>query len=339
MELNDFLSDYRIDEAVWDRANIPWGDLLAIKKDYENRRPHLEEAAQYAVKVIQGFDGVHSVRWRVKDSLHLLEKIVRKRASSKPAKKYLNISVDNYLSAVTDLIGVRALHLFKTDILAIHPQIKSMWLLGEKPISYVRAGDKSAVITALESAGVKSKIHDAGYRSVHYILKMRPGISEMLIELQVRTIFEEAWSEIDHKVRYPNFSDNKQIEDVLTIFNRLSGGADELGGFIKELSLEFNDLGRKIENASRDRDEAIEEIQRMVSLLSSSEQDRSETSKQMALIQKELDKVKSSIKVSKERKWMDFTTFDIENPGGVFVSPGDFLGESWWKVNPNGKKS
>ncbi|KPW31394.1 hypothetical protein ALP45_00593 [Pseudomonas coronafaciens pv. atropurpurea] len=296
MEHVAFLERNRISQAMWEKASIAWQDLVDIKTDYESRKSQLEDAVEYSVKVIQGFKGVHSVRWRVKSADHLLEKIIRKRSQDKVSKKYQNIDASNYLSVVTDLIGVRALHLFKTDVLEIHPQIIDTWQMGEKPVSYVRAGDRSDLIDDLKRCGINSKVHDAGYRSVHCIIKMRPGIVSFFIELQVRTIFEEAWSEIDHKVRYPNFSENKQIEEVLTIFNRLSGGADELGGFIKGLSVEFDSIDEKIEKADRDRDQALEELQHLVSQLASVQEQNSQSSQKMALIQRELDNVKNAIK-------------------------------------------
>ena len=58
------------------------------------------------------------------------------------------------------------------------------------------------------------------------------------IELQVRTIFEEAWSEIDHKIRYPYFMHDKLFSEYLLILNRLAGSADEMGTYIKFLQVE-----------------------------------------------------------------------------------------------------
>jgi len=302
MERIGFLNRNKISSEDWDRASIEWQELLAIKDDYLLRKRQLEDAAEYVVKTVQGFEGVHSVRWRVKDVEHLLEKIIRKRCEEKVSKKYQTICAGNYFSVVNDLIGVRALHLFKSDVFKIHPQVVEMWPLGEKPVSYVRAGDRSDLIDGLKQCGINSKVHRAGYRSVHYILKMRPGVTDIFVELQVRTIFEEAWSEIDHKVRYPNFSENKQVEEVLKIFNRLSGSADELGGFIKDLSNEFDVIDERIVRADQDRDQALEEMQKLVSQLSSAQQLNSESAAQMALIQKELDNVRKAIKTGAEEK-------------------------------------
>ena len=45
----------------------------------------------------------------------------------------------------------------------------------------------------------------------------------LCIEVQVRTLFEEAWSEIDHKLRYPYKLSNEMIRSYLEIMNRAAG--------------------------------------------------------------------------------------------------------------------
>ena len=57
-----------------------------------------------------------------------------------------------------------------------------------------------------------------------------------MVEIQVRTILEEAWSEIDHIIRYPYEDGKKALPPYLLFLNRLLGNADEMGSFIKLLS-------------------------------------------------------------------------------------------------------
>lgn len=302
MDRASFLSRNKITDDEWSRVSISWEDLLVIHKDYSGRVRQLEDTAEFVVKTIQSFKGVHSVRWRVKDPEHLLEKIIRKQCEDKPAKKYLSISVDNYHRIVSDLVGVRALHLFKDDVFEIHQKVTKMWDLGEKPVSYIREGDPEDLVSAFKRCGITPKVHPAGYRSVHYVLKMKPGLAEILVEVQVRTIFEEAWSEIDHRVRYPNFSENKQIESILKIFNRLAGSADEMGGFIKSLSSELEDIDSRVSKADSDRDNALDQMQQLVSRLTAAEQLNAESASSFAQLQAELDKVKAAVKEGSEEK-------------------------------------
>jgi ppGpp synthetase/RelA/SpoT-type nucleotidyltranferase len=44
--------------------------------------------------------------------------------------------------------------------------------------------------------GFLAKCHPYGYRSVHYVVEAKSTPQTTLVEIQVRTIFEEAWSEI-----------------------------------------------------------------------------------------------------------------------------------------------
>ncbi len=123
-ELDSFLKRNRISKNDWDKAEISVDDLKSIATVYVKNIPHLNESAEFLAKVLQKCPQVHSVRWRVKDPEHLLEKIIRKRASG--SKKYLEISERNYSEIVTDLVGVRVLHLFKYEWLDIHSYILSV---------------------------------------------------------------------------------------------------------------------------------------------------------------------------------------------------------------------
>jgi len=70
-------------------------------------------------------------------------------------------------------------------------------------------------------------------------------------EIQVRTVFEEAWSEIDHNIRYPYDIDNPILAGYLVMFNTLSGNADEMGTFIKFLKNELDERKRKLHEKDR----------------------------------------------------------------------------------------
>lgn len=296
MDLNSFLERNNLSHADLEASGMTWESLLAIHGDYLTRRGHLEGVAEFVVKAVQAFGDVHSVRWRLKDPEHLLEKIIRKLCEKDPSKKYVNISVENYTSVVTDLVGVRALHLFKDQVFPIHEMIMKTWSCAEKPVSYIREGDHSDLVQQFKDCKINTKIHKAGYRSVHYVLRMKPGLSAILIELQVRTIFEEGWSEIDHKIRYPNFSDNKQIESVLKIFNRLAGSADELGGFIRGLSIELEGIETDALQVKEDRDNALAEMQKLVSELSNVQQINEHSTSKINSLQTELNKMQIALR-------------------------------------------
>ena len=237
LKRDDFLIRNNITLSDFRRADLPWDVLLKIGVLHTERTLYLKEIAILLSSMLQQVNEVHSVRWRIKQPEHLMAKIIRKRNSD--SEKYNKISADNYHKIVTDLIGIRVLHLFKKDWQSIHHFINSMWRQMEQPIIYLRTGDESES-DLYSNKGCRIKLHDTGYRSAHYVIKTRPIKDEIFTEIQVRTIFEEGWSEIDHRIRYPNTSDNHLINHFMMIFNRLAGSADEMGEFLFELKETLN---------------------------------------------------------------------------------------------------
>jgi putative GTP pyrophosphokinase len=256
--LEPFRTESRIEPETWEKAGISWDDLRAIGEDHEAQTPHLDQVAAFFGQIIQGFAAVHSVRWRVKDTAHLLEKIVRKRAAGND--KYRQVSAANYFETVTDLVGVRALHLFKEDCFPIDKAIRGQWETVETPVAYLRKGDPEDLRQKYSDAKFDVKEHPAGYRSVHYVLVTKPMRRPIFVEVQVRTIFEEGWSEIDHRVRYPNFSDDRLVGYFLEIFNRLAGSADEMGSYVQCLTTELGLRKAERESAFKALNETIEEL-------------------------------------------------------------------------------
>lgn len=82
------------------------------------------------------------------------------------------------------------------------------------------------------------KEHHLDYRSVHYLVRSRPTKEPQVAEIQVRTIFEEGWSEIDHAVRYPVEQCSQHAAHMLAVLNRIAGGADEIGSCVRNIQRE-----------------------------------------------------------------------------------------------------
>ncbi|MBP6468492.1 MAG: hypothetical protein KA277_10825 [Fusobacteriaceae bacterium] len=231
-----FIKDMGITEAEVEESGLSIEILQEIAEDYKKNELILLDEAEYIAKKIQRCESVHSVRWRIKSVSHLIKKIVRKLIGKEPSEKYRDINVNNYKTIVTDLIGVRAIYLFKSDWEIVHKHILSRWITkeDEQVTIYHRKGDIMDIYK--EYPECQQKIHFYNYRSIHYLVPATKINSEQIFcEIQTRTIFEEGWSEIDHKVRYPDFSEDENLMSYLTIFNRLAGSADEMGSYVNEL--------------------------------------------------------------------------------------------------------
>lgn len=222
---------------------------------------------------------VHSVRYRVKDAEHLIEKIIRKKVEN-PERE---ITTATYLSEITDLIGIRVLHLFKTEWVIIHQNILDTWNLKEPVIAYYRAGDNTNIF---EENKCTPKEHKSGYRSIHYIAESQPTKLRTYAEIQVRTIFEEAWSEIDHTVRYPYDMDNPLLAQYLLIFNRLAGSADEMGAFILNLRKHLQEIQEDSRIINSEKEKATKQLQDAINRLKISEKEKRDLESKLHRIQR-----------------------------------------------------
>lgn len=159
---------------------------------------------------------VHSVKTRLKDPSHLAEKITRKTQGGNV------ITTDNLFSQITDLCGVRILHLHQAQAEAIHhfimKQVTSKeWHLNEKPVAYSWDPDSSDFFKSL---GLRVQIKPSHYTSIHYVVKPKK-LGFVACEIQVRTLFEEIWGEVDHTVNYPNPTSNQFTKEQLRVLGKL----------------------------------------------------------------------------------------------------------------------
>jgi putative GTP pyrophosphokinase len=238
----------------FEKSQLNWDELVAIYNDYKDSIDDFNEEADYLFKKVIKFQNVHSCKFRVKKPEHLIEKIIRKNI-----KGGESINIGNYREKFHDLIGLRAIHLYKEDWEIIHDQIYNKWsknLIG-LPYAYIRAGDSTEFISKFENIEGKGevKVHQYGYRSIHYILSITRDHKKYYVELQVRTIFEEGWSEIDHDIKYPYNLDNQLYGNYLGILNRLAGASDEMATMLKFIDRDQKD---KIQNIAELKEEIKE---------------------------------------------------------------------------------
>jgi putative GTP pyrophosphokinase len=167
---------------------------------------------------------VHSVKSRLKDSGHLKDKIVRKQADGDP------ITAENLFARVTDLAGVRVLHLYQEQSRAIHAAILDKvenerdWVFNEPPRAYTWDPEAQGFFAGM---GLEVQVKDSLYTSVHYLVRPRAD-SPHCCEIQVRTLFEEIWGEVDHTLNYPNPTDIVACREQLRVLTKVVGAGSRL---------------------------------------------------------------------------------------------------------------
>lgn len=235
----EFLKEYNIDEEFLNENNIDWNELEKIYNDYSMYRKSYETQANLIANILREHNKVHSVKTRVKDENHLIEKIIRKTPDRR--KKYgekFNFTVENYKDEITDLVGIRVIHIFKEDWEEIHNFITKMWNVNEI-VANIRKGDNTKTF---EELGIEVCSRLSGYRSVHYLVESYPTTEKVITEVQVRTIFEEGYGEIDHQLRYSLNEIPEILEQNLMLLNRIAGSSDEMASLINLLSKNFKDI-------------------------------------------------------------------------------------------------
>jgi putative GTP pyrophosphokinase len=274
-ECDAFLAHCGLSLGAIAECGLAWEELAAIYDDHKSRTENLATNADYIANVLRRLPNVHTVRVRIKKPEHLVTKILRKRVE---ARREINFA--NYRSEITDLIGLRALHLYKEEWREVHEFISGEWELAEPPKAYIRTGDPDARTKEFQACGCHVEAHPRSYRSVHYLVKSAPSKSPVVAEIQVRTIFEEGWSEIDHRINYP-VAASPVVGIYLAVFNRLAGMADEMGSFLHVLVSELEQRDEAATKIGAERDDALERVEELVAKLEITEGKRGELQDQL----------------------------------------------------------
>jgi GTP pyrophosphokinase len=228
MDRQAFFEKYAIDEKEYQKLGMQWEALEDIYEEYSSRLPLYEDTARFMADILNKEKSIHSIKYRVKDKEHLIEKIIRK-SSQDPA---FLANYTDYEKNVKDLIGLRTLHLFKENWMDIHHFLAENWDFYTTPRANYKKGDPESLLNMYASLGCDLNEHRNGYRSVHYHLIIKLGRQDMVAEVQVRTLFEEAWSEIDHYFRYGSKREAEQAESYIGVLNNITSNADALASYI-----------------------------------------------------------------------------------------------------------
>ena len=158
---------------------------------YEDFRVKIEQLIRELL--IQNNINFHKIESRIKDPEGLEEKINRKNG------KY------NELSDITDIVGIRVITFFEDEVDKVASIIESEFVLDK---------NNSVDRRQLESDRF-------GYKSLHYIFSFTnhrkqlteyKRFKEIKVEIQIRSILQHAWAEIEHDIGYKG---EHSIPDVL----------------------------------------------------------------------------------------------------------------------------
>ena len=193
-----------------------------------------KKIAEYVVRFIEDDpsapkENLHTILYRIKNEKRLIEKIDEENKELDSTKS--SITLKNYQKRVDDLLGIRLICLRLSDIkkievyLSLLEEEKIFRFIGtpNRKISFILPVDPDETIPE------DLDLRYSGYSSIHYQVELGENsdtveeLKGLPFELQLRTILEEAWGEIDHKYRYVYTRRGDKIpEHIHTGFYNLS---------------------------------------------------------------------------------------------------------------------
>lgn len=192
-------------------------------------------------------ESLHTMIYRIKDKVRLIEKIDEENKQIKGDDT--RITLKNFQEKIGDLLGVRLICLRLSDIDTLKAYLNL--LADEKILKFIQKPDhKRSFILPVDPGDTIPdglSLHYSGYSSIHFQVALGQNadapeeLKGIQIELQLRTILEEAWGEIDHKYRY-GFS-----RSGITLPDHIHTGFYNLSAYLQAAALQAEHLCRQSE--------------------------------------------------------------------------------------------
>lgn len=212
------------------------------------------------------FDTYYAVKCRVKSRESLRKKVIKKRSQGKP---------DYQPNTATDLVGLRILTIYSSELATAALDFVDFIQVCQRPEIDLFAGNelndaireiivyKPTTDTRFYQAAyehlsnlplflnvdgsnkvrAEEPTEEKPYSSIHIVCETKfyqPGhIKTVPIEVQIRTVFEDAWNEVDHPIRYKSLKDQKSNYPA-----KLRQSADSIVENLKEFKTQLDTCGR-----------------------------------------------------------------------------------------------
>lgn len=195
---------------------------------------------------------VHSLKSRMKEPDHLEDKLKRKLREFKEKGKKFPITTKNLFVKINDLAGLRILHLHTQQVDAIAKALielfeEESYKLVEGPTARTWDDESRAFF---KNIGIKTKKSPSLYTSVHYVIKPNTK-TKYTCEIQVRTLMEEVWGEVDHTLNYPHRTKSLACREQIAALARATSTCTRLVDSIFRSHLDAEAVRQQLRRARR----------------------------------------------------------------------------------------
>lgn len=241
----------------------------ALRETYEDYSGYFEKIIQNVIKILQTKVKLMSqptYKSRVKSFESYYRKVLRLKQ---------NEMVDtNSLIYLTDMMGIRMICAFLEDINIAVEQLKEIFEVKE-----------------VEIKGAEKKFSEFGYESVHVLIRipekcmpkfegkfknLKKVSDEIVCEIQIRTILQDAWAEVEHELIYktefnpfdiPLRRKLASLNASLTLaditFQEIRDYQKKLQGELEERRNSFYELADDLLNVKIEKKKSKDEISRI----------------------------------------------------------------------------
>lgn len=156
---------------------------------------------------------IRMIMTRIKHPEKVVEKISR-RPDVFPDK----LSLESVMS-MRDTVGIRIVVYFSSQLSLIDRELRSSKLIELSDEVPPKAYLNQESLNKLGLSHITSKHKESGYSSIHYAARLKGSSNEKkpLFEIQVRTLAQEVWGELEHVLSYkpetrPHFSAKRRFQ-------------------------------------------------------------------------------------------------------------------------------
>lgn len=201
--------------------------FVRLVAQFQNNRHLFENFANSLIGMIQTSPDLrpflHTVLYRIKDPQSLYRKLMRRNEERRTNNKPFDVDESNVFGKINDLAGIRILHLHTEQIDEINRHLLSLfeeqeYRLIEGPIAHCWDLEYE---TLYREYDIKTQQRASMYNSVHYVVQANQK-TKITCEIQVRTLMDEVWGEVSHRVNYPDESSSRSCRDGLKVLARIT---------------------------------------------------------------------------------------------------------------------
>jgi putative GTP pyrophosphokinase len=232
-----FLEEYgRYVRDVLEPTRDKVKEVLSRWKDPEHWTEYMQGLRTAAPSPVQ------RVRLRVKRPESVVDKILRK-----PSDFPQGVKPESF-SGMTDVLGARVLVFFTSQLNLVDRELRNSGDFEIAPHAQPIAYLGSHLHEQLGLGHIQRQQKESGYASIHYLLRLArpaaPGNENPWFELQLRTLCEDLWGEIEHVLGYkPGKRTSLAVRKQFRIISRSLEAIDDHFNFLfEELSRYQNEV-------------------------------------------------------------------------------------------------